>query len=270
MNNENKIKDKDISVHDWYRFVLSFPPHLVREYIEKFAISQNDIVLDPFCGTGTTNIECKKSGISSIGIEASPITFFASNTKCNWRTPNVQMYQEAILIADQARLEIETCTVLRTLTEEQEKLILKNSISEEPLSQVLILRDIIYSAHSRYEDYYLLALAKHIVFSYSNLKFGPEVGISRKKVYNADVVGIWLSQVKTMQNDLECHSALSNIPTQIIHGDARSINPAVFPQKANFVAIDYLDKMQHCKMCKVTCMTQKTTFLKLCHLGIPQ
>lgn len=235
MNNENKIKDKDISIHDWYRFVLSFPPHLVQEYIEKFGISQNDVVLDPFCGTGTTNVECKKNGITSIGIEASPITHFASTTKCSWKTPNARMYQEAMLIADQARREIEACTALRTLTAEQEKLILKNSISEEPLSQVLILRDIIYAAHSMYEDYYLLALAKHIVFSYSNLKFGPEVGISRRKVYSVDVVGIWLSQVKTMQNDLECHSAMSDIPTQIIHGDARSINPATFSQKANFV-----------------------------------
>lgn len=235
MNNENKIKDKDSSVHDWYRFVLSFPPHLVQEYIEKFGISQNDVVLDPFCGTGTTNVECKKNGIASIGVEASPITFFASTTKCSWRNPNAQMYQEAMVIADQARRAIDTCTNLRNLTEKQNKLILKNSISEEPLSQVLILRDIIYSAHSMYEDYYLLALAKHIVFSYSNLKFGPEVGISRKKVYSIDVVGIWLSQVKTMQNDLECHSALSNVSTQIVHGDARAINPAAFAKKANFV-----------------------------------
>lgn len=235
MNNENKIKDKDSSVHDWYRFVLSFPPHLVQEYIEKFGISQNDVVLDPFCGTGTTNVECKKNGIASIGVEASPITFFASTTKCSWRNPKAQMYQEAMVIADQARLAIDTCASLRNLTEEQNKLILKNSISEEPLSQVLILRDIIYSAHSMYEDYYLLALAKHIVFSYSNLKFGPEVGISRKKVYSVDVVGIWLSQVKTMQNDLEYHSVLSDVPTQIVHGDARAINPATFVKKANFV-----------------------------------
>ena len=57
MNGENKVKEKDMPVHDWYRFVLSFPPHLVQEYIEKFSISQNDVVLDPFCGTGTTNVE---------------------------------------------------------------------------------------------------------------------------------------------------------------------------------------------------------------------
>jgi hypothetical protein len=29
----NKLSPKDRAVHDWYRFVLSFPPHLVRHYL---------------------------------------------------------------------------------------------------------------------------------------------------------------------------------------------------------------------------------------------
>ena len=235
MNNENKVREKDLSVHDWYRFVLSFPPHLVQEYIEKFSISKSDIVLDPFCGTGTTNVECKKNGIASIGIDASPIACFACSTKCSWQNVNEQMYNEAILIADRAKSIINGCKNPRHLSEEQDKLILKGSISEEPLHQVLILRDTIRSAHSVYEEYFLLALAKHIVFSYSNLKFGPEVGIRRKKIYSADVVGIWLSQVKIIQNDLEQYSALSNVSSQIINGDARTISPFTITKKVNFI-----------------------------------
>lgn len=235
MSNENKVKDIDSPVHDWYRFVLSFPPHLVREYIQKFGICKNDIVLDPFCGTGTTNVECKKHGITSVGIEANPITYFASSTKCNWATDVTQMFQEAERIAYQATDLIENCKELRCLTAEQNKLILKNSICEMPLSQVLILRDAILAAHSQYENYFLLALAKNIVYSYSNLKFGPEVGISRKKVYDVDVVSIWLQQVSVMQNDLWYISGLRDVPSFIINGDARSISGMPFKRKVNFV-----------------------------------
>jgi hypothetical protein len=35
------------------------------------------LVLDPFCGTGTTLVECKKKGTSSVGIEAHPMGHFA-------------------------------------------------------------------------------------------------------------------------------------------------------------------------------------------------
>ncbi len=49
----NKLYPEDRPVHDWYRFVLSFPPHLVREYLARFALTPRQTVLDPFCGTGT-------------------------------------------------------------------------------------------------------------------------------------------------------------------------------------------------------------------------
>ena len=66
----NRPYKEDLPVHRWYRFILSFPPHLVRKYVEKFALSDDQCILDPFCGTGTTLVEAKKLGIASIGIEA--------------------------------------------------------------------------------------------------------------------------------------------------------------------------------------------------------
>jgi adenine-specific DNA methylase len=69
----NKLRAEDSSVHDWYRFVLSYPPHLVRDYLTRFKVSSDMTVLDPFCGTGTTLVECKKLGVPSVGIEANPM-----------------------------------------------------------------------------------------------------------------------------------------------------------------------------------------------------
>jgi hypothetical protein len=36
----NKLNPQDRAFHDWYRFVLSFPPHLVRDYIQKFGLGK--------------------------------------------------------------------------------------------------------------------------------------------------------------------------------------------------------------------------------------
>ena len=41
----NKLDQQDRAFHDWYRFVLSFPPHLVRDYIQKFKLNQKSINL---------------------------------------------------------------------------------------------------------------------------------------------------------------------------------------------------------------------------------
>lgn len=81
----NKLLPEDRPAHDWYRFVLSYPPHLVRDYVQRFGMTAEQRVLDPFCGTGTTIVECKKMGIPSVGIEANPMAHFASTQKVNWR-----------------------------------------------------------------------------------------------------------------------------------------------------------------------------------------
>lgn len=223
-NQENKLKQEDLSIHDWYRFVLSFPPHLVRQYIDSFGIDNHNIVLDPFCGTGTTNVECKKLGICSWGIEASPITHFASKTKSTWIADVSTLMIEAECIVEKAKRQLDLANEFKTLTDEQNKLILKNSISPEPLHQVLVLRDTIINEHSVYNDYFLIALAKHIVYSYSNLKFGPEVGISRTKKDHVDVLEIWLSEIKRIERDLLENGQFANINTDIILGDSRAID----------------------------------------------
>jgi tRNA G10 N-methylase Trm11 len=77
----NRVKAEDRAIHDWYRFVLSFPPHLVRDYVQRFGLSEGSCVLDPFCGTGTTLVECKRLGINSFVLEANPMPWFASRVK---------------------------------------------------------------------------------------------------------------------------------------------------------------------------------------------
>ena len=79
----NKLAHHDRPFHDWYRFVLSYPAHLVRQYLEEFDLGVGDIVLDPFCGTGTTIVESKLGNVKSLGIEANHFAHFASSVKVN-------------------------------------------------------------------------------------------------------------------------------------------------------------------------------------------
>src|SRR5258708_16294474 len=71
-------------VHNWYRLRLGYSDHLVSDLLDEFALSSSDCVLDPFCGSGTTLVECMKKGIDSVGIDANPSSCFASSVKTNW------------------------------------------------------------------------------------------------------------------------------------------------------------------------------------------
>ena len=80
----NVIQKADTPIHDWYRFVLSYPPHLVRQYINRFGFRARDLLCDPFCGTGTTLVEAKKHGVPSVGCDAHPFAVLVSSVKTDW------------------------------------------------------------------------------------------------------------------------------------------------------------------------------------------
>jgi SAM-dependent methyltransferase len=221
----NRVSFLDSSIHNWYRFVLSFPPHLVNHYLKKFNASGNTLVLDPFCGTGTTLVECKKNYIPSIGLEANPIALFASNVKINWSIEPSKIIKLAKTISDIADTKIQNHEGdYLELTDEQEKLIIKNSISPLPLHKSLILLNVInlFRNNENY-NHLRLAFAKQLVNSYSNLHFGPEVGVSRNKKDNVDVVSLWLREVVTIAHDIALYKEKGNTYGEAFFADSRNV-----------------------------------------------
>jgi tRNA G10 N-methylase Trm11 len=254
---DNRLRPEDRSVHDWYRFVLSFPPHLVRDYVERFRLAPDTCVLDPFCGTGTTLVECKKLGLSSIGLEANPMLALASRTKVAWDVDPAGLLTHAREVARQARKELEAegiadCdleemplfrgrngkapkSLLRTLPDGELRLLLKNSISPLPLHKSLLLLDVLRRMNDpAFASHEHLALATALVGDISNLHFGPEVGIGPAKS-DAQVLEPWLRVVARMSEDLQTVTASSSPRSVVEQADARAASLVLGPRSIDAV-----------------------------------
>ena len=249
----NRLRPEDRAVHDWYRFVLSFPSHLVRDYLDRFGVDSTQRVLDPFCGTGTTLVECKKLGIPSVGIERNPMAGFASRTKVDWSVDPEKLVSHAKAIADQVleRLQREgiddlgvaplfqTCgrrtAKLRTLPADRLVLLLKNSISPLPLHKTLVLldtleqhRDDTVHAHEK------LALATALVAEIGNLHFGPEVGVGKVQE-DASVIGPWLIRIRRMSDDLAALRRQAGTDATVHLADSRQAEELLEPSSIDAV-----------------------------------
>ena len=249
----NRLRPEDRAVHDWYRFVLSFPPHLVRDCLATFGVDSTQRVLDPFCGTGTTLVECRKLGIPSVGIERNPMAGFASRTKVDWRVDPDALVSHANEVAGRAlaRLREEGIddfgpaplfqtagrrpAALRTLPADRLDLLLRNSISPLPLHKTLVLletlerhRDDAVHAHEE------LALATSLVLETSNLHFGPEVGVGKMKD-DAPVVGSWLGRIRRMGDDLVALRGRPGTEATVHLADARRTEDLLEPASINAV-----------------------------------
>lgn len=245
----NRLYLEDKSAHDWYRFVLSFPPHLVRQYLERFRVTSASIVLDPFCGTGTTVVECKKMGISALGIEGNPMAHFAGTVKTDWSGNNRTLKEQAKSIAEKVYAVFADQNIedeafqrvipeglsLQSLPDELMALLLKDSISPLPLHKALILRNMIHvHAFGQERDYLLLALGKTLVNNISNLHFGPEVGLGIIKT-DASVVAPWLANVNAMAEDIASLQEKRMTPSNIYLGDARRVKDIIAPNSIDAV-----------------------------------
>jgi DNA modification methylase len=249
----NKLRIQDRAAHDWYRFVLSFPPHLIRNFAERFGLSSGATVLDPFCGTGTTLVECKKVGIESIGIERNPMAWFASRVKLDWRVDPDGLMKHATEVATRTSEQLRAgglgddfslplfargwpeTAKLKGLEADSQNLLLRDSISPLPLHKTLVLIENLEQAQApQFNDHEILALAKAIVFDISNLHFGPEVGVSAPRK-DANVVASWLKQVRAMAADVR---QLRNLPEvhSVVHlSDARQVSATVPPHSVDAV-----------------------------------
>ena len=246
----NKLFPEDRFVHDWYRFVLSFPPHLVRYYLQKFGITPDHQVIDPFCGTGTTVVECKKLGIPAVGIEAIPMAHFASLVKTDWSPDPEGLIRHSRRVAQAALTILESQGIeddpifrissnrtkqLRTIPSEKFKLLLKDSISPVPLHKALTLLDCLnHHYDENYDKHERLSFAKVLVSFASNLKFGPEVGVGPPKPDNP-VVGPWLAAVRTMADDLRKVQILEDAPSVVHHADSREMSGLLKPNSIDAI-----------------------------------
>ena len=249
----NRLRPEDRAVHDWYRFVLSFPSHLVRDYLASLRVDSGQRVLDPFCGTGTTLVECKRLGIPSVGIERNPMAGFASRTKLDWGVDPDTLVSHAKEVAARSidllknqgindfgiapLFSANDCptTDLQTLPPDKLSLLLKNSISPLPLHKTLLLLDVLdQQRDDMFWSHERLALAAALVSEIGNLHFGPEVGVGRVKK-DAPVVGPWLSRVRTMGRDLVMLRKLTGAEATVHLGDARRVEDYLEPSSIDVV-----------------------------------
>jgi hypothetical protein len=67
--------------HRWYFVKEAFSPTLVERAMELSECGSGDVVLDPFCGSGTSLIAAARKSAITVGCEVNPFLAFATRTK---------------------------------------------------------------------------------------------------------------------------------------------------------------------------------------------
>ena len=123
------------NTHGFHKYPAKFIPQIPQWAISKYLKNKTDkLILDPFCGSGTTLVECALSGNYSIGIDIDPLSVLISKVKTtkldivklnlvvDWLKKNIEKQPKELFIPDCQTLEhwftketINKLSIIRTL-----------------------------------------------------------------------------------------------------------------------------------------------------------
>lgn len=87
-SNRNGRQSTRYSVHGLHEYRGKFNPQVCRALMNILGVPQDGLLLDPFCGSGTTLVEAAHHGIRSVGTDLNPLAIFIAKAKLNaMRTP---------------------------------------------------------------------------------------------------------------------------------------------------------------------------------------
>jgi DNA methylase len=230
-------------VHNWYRLRLGYADHLVASLLDEFGLEAGDTVLDPFCGSGTSLVECMKKGINSVGIDANPSSCFAATVKTNWRLQSETLLSLLDDIETSIHRYVRRSAALsddptfRYL--EQTGMIERGWMSDQPLRQCLALKQAIWNLPTSkpYKHALFLALVAEIVDGASNVKFGPELYCGPRRV-DCDALAGFVDRVETMASDLVVVRKIAGHGrAEVVHGDSRRCRSLLSEHANDFSAV---------------------------------
>jgi len=166
---------KEKPIHRWFYYKEGYSPEIV-----EYALAQEKVkgmLLDPFCGTGTSLLSAKENNLDSRGIDASELAVFVAKVKCaNYDKKDVEEAREFMKDLFKKRTE-------PTIKWGFELFDPKTAFPKRNLNDILYVRESIEKSEcsGKVRDLLLLALISALPQSSLMIKDGGVLRPDKKK-----------------------------------------------------------------------------------------
>jgi DNA modification methylase len=264
----NYSQASDEPIQRWFRYREGYSTRLVEKILT--GTRRDRLVVDPFCGAGTTLLAAKRQGFQSVGIDANPISVFVAKVKTRTYSPRLVRSLEALI------------PTFKSLTPSADKSpkpglsIIDKVFNQEVLSALLILRNYIETQLAgKIRDLCLLAWLAILEdvsnvykegngIKYRNRKRTPDGYIEipmddwQDQMFPKDrfgqVIDTYCNHLRLMLSDLRSETQTPTNPqSDVFEGDAIEIDEFVAQDSANLVVFSppYANNFNYFKAYKV-------------------
>ena len=219
--------NKQNGIFNWYPYTEGFSKPFVDKIISDFGITSEDLVMDPFSGSGTTALSCYLDGIDSLSIEVNPFMNFVGRTKIESLKLDPEYLRNQI---EKIRIEFDTENFQNSdiplflrdkpffLTENLEDAVkIKKIITRMPIPENV-------------RNFFLLHLAS-ILVKVSNMIRAADLRYRRHPSDRMDIISIFCEKNRNAINDLERYNSESQSNTFFFNEDICNIDRVNSPHK---------------------------------------
>jgi hypothetical protein len=225
--------NKSLPVHRWVPWIAGFSSDFVGRALEKY-LEKPGVVLDPFCGVGTTLVEAVLRGHRSIGFEINPYAALAAQVKVCAGRVNPLAFKKAItdfhaFCDEHGGASYRPVSVpppgFRSRADFYSPMVMK---------KVLLVQDYISTlACGEVRDLFRLAFASTMV-RYSNYSYEPSLGrrvsSGKQEIFDFAVLETITDKLLEMEQDIRWLRARSPAAEDL---SMKVINDSFFHYKAH-------------------------------------
>jgi SAM-dependent methyltransferase len=243
---------RDKPLHGWFWYKEGYAPEIVEYALREHGAgggAVGGVILDPFCGVGTTLLAAKSLGRESVGVDASPLAAFASRTKTADYTQEDLEAVETFLGRDLRSGRWETREGDEPeggLRWDFELFSPRAAFPKRNYNEILAIRNAIEREEGRARDLLLLALLSVLPQASIILKDGGVLKIMKEK-RALPAREIFRRKTKRMVRELR-ESAMHGPEPQVYLGDARALGLGNESVGAVITSPPYLNNIDYSKI----------------------
>ena len=234
--------NKKTPVYNWFYYKEGYARDFVWECLRELDIQPGSLVLDPFCGTGTTLLAAKQMGVDSVGFDILPLGVFVSKVKL-----------EDDFILEDLRDEIRKITALK-FGDSKEGLAdirfldMRKAFSRYARKDLPFFRERILMVDDENTRNFLLLGLLSIVGEASNIK--KDGGVLRivKKKHLPPVRYLLKNRLKRMFKDLKRAEPAPPVSWRVEQADARMLPLEAESVDAVITSPPYLNFVDYTKL----------------------
>lgn len=226
--------DSSAYTHGIHPYPAKFIPELPREIIQECTKERN-VILDPFCGSGTTLLEACIAGRKSIGIDSNPVATLISRAKTTALTGE-ELERIEILIA--RLIEIDYLSVRASWIPSTPNL--NHWFQPNVITELSWLKQFILDNSQGNLQTFLLCVFSSIVVNVSNQESNTRYAAIEKNFTDGTVISAFLRKLKQESRRIaqisKMRTVIKNTP-KIIHGSTDMISSDLVPNNSVDIVI---------------------------------